>query len=291
MVQDSSKQKLNILISYVYMTDKLIGLLKKNESDIRLLIDSGAFTVWKAGKRIKLKDYINFIKTLPIKPWRYFTLDVIGDGKKTYDNYLRMLDEGLKPVPIFTRGEDFKMLDKYYETSDLVAIGGLVGTPYNKGYVKRVMREVDDRKVHWLGFSWNKFMYYYKPYSCDVSNTSRGTRYGFCEFYIGNLQWVRFLKRNFIKHPYKDKKKLFDIYNESYEEMYFDKNWKGTKESNGSLYRIPIKSWVLCSLDVEKILKTKLFLVATEGEMAKDIMKYYYYWRNNENNINLLRRS
>jgi hypothetical protein len=167
MARDLSK--LNILVSYVYMTNRLCGLLLKNQKDIRLLIDSGAFTAWKAGKRIRLNDYMNFLKKLPIKPWRYFTLDVIGDGEKTWDNYQRMLDEGFKPIPIFTRGEDFAMLDKYYETSDLVAVGGLVGTPGNKGYVKRIMQEIGDRKVHWLGFTHIKYIRYYQPYSVDSS--------------------------------------------------------------------------------------------------------------------------
>jgi len=38
-------------------------------------------------------------------------------------------------VPIFTRGEDPSVLDDYYKTSDVVGIGGLVGTQGNKGFV------------------------------------------------------------------------------------------------------------------------------------------------------------
>jgi len=78
---------------------------------------------------------------------RFFTLDVIGDSKKSYDNYLTMRDQGLSPIPIFTRGTDLSMIDRYYELSDYLGIGGLVGTPGNRGYVKTVMRHIAGRKA------------------------------------------------------------------------------------------------------------------------------------------------
>lgn len=247
-------QKLNILISYVYMTDRLVGLLSKHKKDIRLLIDSGAFTAWKAGKRIKLGDYMNFIKTLPIKPWRYFTLDVIGDPKRTWDNYQKMLDEGLKPVPIFTRGDDFKMLDKYYETSDLVAIGGLVGTPHNKGYVKRMMREVGDRKVHWLGFTKMEYVQYYKPYSVDSSGYCHSVRYVPSTIIHRGNGYTKSLGRSQLACQL-------------------------TLKHNGS-------SYIESSNAIDILYGTKSFIVVIGDPFYRPLIEAYY-----ENNPNLLRRA
>ena len=43
-----SYPKLNILVAYPYADKGTVGFIKKNEKDIRFLLDSGAFTAWKA---------------------------------------------------------------------------------------------------------------------------------------------------------------------------------------------------------------------------------------------------
>jgi hypothetical protein len=189
------KPKLNLLVSYPYFTNDIYAQFKRIDSeDLRLYIDSGAFTAWKAGKEIKLDDYCKFIESLPIVPTRYFTLDVIGNYIKTEENYRIMLDRGFNPVPIFTRGEDVSMIDEYYKTSDLIAIGGLVGTLGNKGFVKGIMKVIGNRKCHWLGFCNLEFMKYYKPYSADSSSLEDGARYGHIRFYIGKGEFTSFSK-------------------------------------------------------------------------------------------------
>lgn len=175
--------KANILVAYPYMKKPMIDLLKQNEHRTRFLLDSGAFTAWKAGKPIALDDYCRFIESLPFEPWRYFMLDVIGDPKATLKNYETMLKRGFKPIPIFTRGEDPSVLEDYYKTSDVVAIGGLVGTKGNKGFVKGIMEKVGKRKVHWLGFTDLNFVKHYKPYSCDASSWNNGAQFGYVTYY------------------------------------------------------------------------------------------------------------
>jgi len=154
-----------------------VKLLQENRDNVRFLLDSGAFTAWKAGKPIALDDYCRFIESLPFESWRYFMLDVIGDPAATMRNYETMLKRGFNPIPIFTRGEDPSVLDDYYKTSDLVAIGGLVGTPGNKGFVKGIMEKVGGRRVHWLGFFDCNFVKHYRPYSCDSSTWKVGATF------------------------------------------------------------------------------------------------------------------
>lgn len=130
-----TEPRLNVLVAYPYATPQVVEQLRQCGPDLRFLLDSGAFTAWKAGKPIELDDYCRFLEALPVKPWRYFALDVIGDPHGTMRNYEAMLRRGFSPVPIFTRGEDPSVLEDYYKTSDVVGIGGLVGTANNRGFV------------------------------------------------------------------------------------------------------------------------------------------------------------
>ena len=176
------------------MTKNIVEILYASRDTCRFVLDSGAFTAWKSGKPIVLDDYCRFIETLPFRPWKYFALDVIGDPEATMKNYQIMLDRGLTPIPIFTRGDDIKVIDEYYKTSDVVGLGGLVGTPGNKGYVKSIMRVIGNRKVHWLGFTNFNFIHHYKPYMCDSSSFAAGVRYARISLFFEPNIWVNFGK-------------------------------------------------------------------------------------------------
>lgn len=196
-----TERRANILIAYPYWKDEIAQTLAANPSKVRLVVDSGAFTAWKAKKPIKLDDYCRFIEGLRFTPWRYFTLDVIGDAHGTLKNYETMLSRGFKPVPIFTRGEDPSILDHYYQTSDLVGVGGLVGTQGNSGFVNGIMKRVAGRKVHWLGFTNLEFIKQYRPYMCDSSTWESGGRYGQIKLYMGNGRSMQVRKADFVKPP------------------------------------------------------------------------------------------
>ena len=92
--------KLNCLVAYPYCSPDLMGKMKRFPQDrLRFLLDCGAFTAWQTGKKIELDDYCKFVETCDPKPWRYFSLDVIGDAEKTAANFEKMLERGFKPVP------------------------------------------------------------------------------------------------------------------------------------------------------------------------------------------------
>ena len=117
--------KLRVLVAFPYFKGAMGQLLAERADDVLLLIDSGAFTAWQAGETIALDDYCRFIETLPIKPWRYFQLDVVGNPDETVKNYDEMRRRGFDPIPIFTRGADPAILDYFYSQTDLVGVGGL----------------------------------------------------------------------------------------------------------------------------------------------------------------------
>jgi hypothetical protein len=249
--------RLNVLVAYPYLNPQMLDLLKRCGSELRFLLDSGAFTAWKAGKPIALDDYCRFLEQLPIKPWRYFALDVIGDPHGTMSNYETMLKRGFKPVPIFTRGEDPSVLDDYYKTSDVVGIGGLVGTPGNRGFVRGIMRHVGDRKVHWLGFTDLDFVKVFRPYMCDSSSWESGARYGGLKLYLGRGRFKAIKKADFASKPdpaILERIKYLGL--DPYQLAQRD-SWHGGYSASRTLCA---RSSVAMSVDVERSLGTKLFL-------------------------------
>lgn len=259
---------LNILVAYPYMNAQLVESLARIGPEMRFVLDSGAFTAWKAGKPIQLDDYCRFLDGLPIKPWRYFTLDVIGDPEGTLHNYETMLKRGFKPVPIFTRGEDPSVMDDYYKTSDVVGIGGLVGTPGNRGFVKGIMRYVGDRMVHWLGFCDINFIKAYRPYMCDSSTWESPARYGTMRLYMGRAKFKTIDRHVFQKTPDEDILSRIKFLGIDPHRLAKSCNWRG---GPSVLRNLCARNGLTLSVDIEKQIKTKMFLAITTN-LALDLL-------------------
>ena len=275
----SSKTYLNILVSYPYAKPNVLQPLIDNKKDIRFLLDSGAFTAWKKGDPIKLKDYLKFIEDLPVKPWKYFALDVIGESKKTKANYKEMLKDGYKPIPIFTRGEDPAMIEKFYKTSEVVAIGGLVGTRRNRGFVKGIMEVVGDRKAHWLGFNYHPFLSHYKPFMCDSSSWLTSFRFAALKLYDKKGKWLSIKKTDFIQRPSKNVLDLISSYDVDPTRLAHVGEWKVSGNGESASEIVAARSWVKYQLDIEKILGTKFFMACTTKWQLEIAIEAYKYWK------------
>jgi hypothetical protein len=255
-------QVLNLLVAYPYVKNEIIQIVKNNQDKIRFLLDSGAFTAWKAGKPIALDDYCRFIESLPFEPWKYFSLDVIGDPHATLKNYEIMLSRGFNPLPIFTRGEDPAVLEEYYKTSDVVGIGGLVGTQGNKGFVKGIMKLVNKRKVHLLGFTNLAFLKVYRPYMADSSSWEMGARFAACPLYLGRGAPLAKIDKTNVKAQLAIPRVREAIIRLGLDpdEFFKPEKWNG---GYSITRRTGARSMVRYSLDVQKHLGTNLFLAAT----------------------------
>ena len=243
------------------MKKNVIEILKENQSRIRFVLDSGAFTAWKAGKEITVDEYCSFIESLPFKPWRYFTLDKIGDPDGSFKNYNLMLERGFKPVPIFTRGEDVSMIDEYYKTSDVLGIGGLVQTKGNKGFVKGIMSKIGDRKVHWLGFNAKYFLAYYKPYMCDSSSWSSSFRFASAKVYDKNGKWMAFTKKDFSKKPSDKLLRLIESHGVDPKRLAINSQWSnGNKSEEYAIETLTHRTWVKFQKDLKDKLDVNFFL-------------------------------
>ena len=117
-------RKKHYLLSYFYIGKKERGLIPKLAP---LFLDSGAFSAWRRGSIINIKEYMAFIREYEKYLGVYANLDVIGDDKATMDNQRIMESEGLKPLPTYHRSEDEYYLERYLETHSHIALGGMVG--------------------------------------------------------------------------------------------------------------------------------------------------------------------
>lgn len=269
---------LNILVAYPYMTPDILKILTDNKSQIRFVLDSGAFTAWKSGKEIDLDEYCKFIEKLPVKPWRYFTLDKIGDPEGSYKNYETMLKRGLTPIPIFTRGESVSMLETYYKTSEVVGIGGLVGTKGNKGFIKAIMHMVGKRKCHWLGFNERNFISAYKPYMCDSSSWSAAVRYASLKLYHSNGIFYQVGKKDFIKQP---DRKIIDIlrkYGVEPTRLSQASEWRNSGRGDCALEVVTYRSWAKYQMDIKSKLDVNFFLACASSWQVKLMLDSYKYW-------------
>lgn len=277
-------RKINLLIAYPYIINDLANFmpfLVEHKDKLRLLIDSGAFTAWKSGSPVQLDEYVNFIKSLPFEPWNYFTLDVIGDSKKSYDNYLTMRDQGLSPIPIFTRGTDLSMIDRYYELSDYLGIGGLVGTPGNRGYVKTVMRHIAGRKVHLLGFTDKNFIKVYRPYSCDSSSVTSAGRYGMIDLFDNRAgAFFRVGRKDFTDRPSSRLTDLVASYGCDIKRLESNESWKGGRAVSMML---SFRSHIRSSFAFADRLGVNYFLAAFAEEFKYNTLAFLdaYHWEIN----------
>lgn len=255
-------KKINVLIAYPYMSASVVNLLEEHKNEFRFVLDSGAFTAWKTGKEIKLDDYCRYIESLPFKPWQYFTLDVVGDPDKTFENYQTMLKRGFNPIPIFTRGEKIQMLDEYYKTAEIVGLGGLVGTQGNKGFVNGLMKHIAGRKCHLLGFTAIEYLKTYKPYMCDSSSWKNARRYGNVYLYGGGGKFKLLTKKDFATKPSKDIITTLETLGFDSKELARKDTWHGYKKSSNL---ITVASWLMFQFDVRKNLGTQFFLATADA--------------------------
>jgi len=103
-------------------------------SNRKILLDSGAYSARKAGKIIDINEYMRFVKNHNDLFHRYFNLDVINEeltsqqkGERSLNNYNTMRDKDLNPVPVFHHGSDLSILDYYKKNSnsDYIGLGNI----------------------------------------------------------------------------------------------------------------------------------------------------------------------
>lgn len=271
--------KCNLLVAYPYCTTNLLSALRRHQGSVRFLLDSGAFTAFMAGKAVELNDYERFVKSLQdagVDVWRYFTLDVIGNPAETRRNYDTLLSRGLTPIPIFTRGEDPKAIEDYYAMSDVVAIGGVVGTNDPAGFINGMMRHVGNRRVHWLGFTRREFLKHYRPYMCDSSSYSETARYGWLNLYAGGGHWYETISRHEFRKPIPPRlERILQDYGLSSAMLVRNAAWHGA----GASRTASRMSWARWQYDIGRQLNVRLFISVSVEKDFEWFVEHHNYWK------------
>lgn len=88
-------------------------------------LDSGAFGAWSRGVVLRVEDYIAHVQANGHHFEVVANLDVIGDPVATWENYVKMREAGLNPMPVWHFGEDISWLHRYAAETDYIGLGGI----------------------------------------------------------------------------------------------------------------------------------------------------------------------
>lgn len=148
----SELPNLHILISYAEKNPQLrIDTLREacsGKVNVRIFLDSGAFSVMTTGKKIKLSPYIQFIYDNIDSIDAYAALDVIGDPWKTEDNLNAMRSSGLDPVAVDHFGSSMDTWRHICHNHGYVAIGGAARSGMTTHRLFSKMRFVEALKIN-----------------------------------------------------------------------------------------------------------------------------------------------
>lgn len=287
--------KIDALLSYFYVKKDIHSFLEYHSKSFNFILDSGAFSAFKLSKEIKPEDYISYLHNTKIPYEWYFTLDKIGDPVQTRKNYTILKNEGLLPVPIFTRGDTEQEYLNYYNDRKFIGIGGIAGTQGNKEFLYRCMETFGEgTKQHWLGFWQRDFLLRYKPYSCDTMAWGNGRRYGNV-FYYKNRQLYQIPTVSRILGEVCTKRQNLQIkelkrYSQSLgipDYIYKQKDYWLSKDK-----RVPVSQLITtCAmLEYIKMIKekigTRIFLVASSCNTPQEIQTLLHCKKILENGFN-----
>lgn len=177
----------------------------------RLVIDSGAYSMWSRGKEFNIDEYIDFLNSNDVLDQAFWAAEAdVIPGKmgidpteqerneapeKSWQNYLYMIERVKWPkkiVPIFHQGEDFKhlkrMLEFRFSDGDHIPYIGI--SPRNDVHVNekmkwyevvwKIIRESSNPDVltHNFGMTTISLMEQYPSMSSDSTSWVRSASFG-----------------------------------------------------------------------------------------------------------------
>lgn len=259
------KSMVNILIAYPYFSNTVEQAYERfGHGFEELMIDSGAFTAYNAGKKIELWDYIDFLKRIDyLKPKYRIQLDVIGDHKATKENYKKTLDLGMDVIPVFTRGTPINEINDLLATSNIALLGGVAQGKDREKYTKFVLDNAPKGRLHLLGFTNQWIVDNYQPYSVDASSWKKSARFGGFDLFVPNkgiysIDQKRMVRDRVKLHNFVTKKN--PLLGEWLEGYIKDKKQKGAIYWNKSYHQmLSTYAWVEYAYYIYKKNNTRFF--------------------------------
>jgi len=148
------------------------------------------FADWSFNKspevRKYLDNYIAFIHKYKDQLLGYVNLDIIYNAEESWENQKYMEENGLRPIPVFHYGEDFKWLKRYVDNYEYIGIGGVAGGVTLKQFTTSlgdkafsyITEARSDLKVHGFAVTSIELMKKYPWFSVDSTTWLKIPAYG-----------------------------------------------------------------------------------------------------------------
>lgn len=173
----------NVLFSFAQLSRTgQASIPQGNPSSI--MLDSGAFSAYRSGRRIDILHYCDFISSNLDRIDHYVNLDVIGDAEASMANLQFMESRGLSPMPVFHHGEDFDVLRRLRDSYPYIGLGGMV--PRSR-----------PRMFEWLTTIFERFPHKYHGFG--VGDVSLIKAFPFHS--VDNTTWKRIVQQPVLKTP------------------------------------------------------------------------------------------
>lgn len=191
----------NLLFSYAFIKNpkKLVELLG-SPLPKRIILDSGAFSVWSNGGTIDIDAYANFaveIKTLlpaevdlhvvnlDVLPGKWGMVpsaeEIAKSAEAGWANMLFLESKGLKVIHVFHQHEDFAILERLRKHSDYIGISPAndVSMEEKLAWLNKVFFTLKDTiKCHGFAVTSHRQLFGYPFYSVDSSSWVTPARFG-----------------------------------------------------------------------------------------------------------------
>lgn len=157
---------------YSFATEKKPAIKWKRN----LILDSGAFTEFTAGRKINIDELISFIKEH--KPQNAIQLDKIGDEEETWNRF-KYMEKQVKVLPVIHHKASKKHIERVLalNEADYISLGGLVPLARNKkeliswvDYLYSAYPLIRTKRVHCLGIMQKDILERYPFYSADSTS-------------------------------------------------------------------------------------------------------------------------
>lgn len=175
-----------VLMSYYHIRDRKAWKVHVERLGLKVLLDSGEFTRWKAeqkGKAVKpirVEEYADFIEAHKEVLFAWFNLDLVGDAEASNKNAAYLKSRGLAPVEIWHVGSRLEDLDALVaEDLPVIAIGGHVGLSEKarREAFDQVFARHPKQNFHFLGGS-SRLLFEYAWFSADSTSWVACRKYG-----------------------------------------------------------------------------------------------------------------
>jgi hypothetical protein len=129
---------------------------------MKVILDSGAYTMSRKKVKIDIDQYAEFVKKHSNVFCHYFNMDKINDGEKSYENWHYLKSKGVETIPVFHIGTSERFLRLYLEETNYIGLGAIANLSSKKRLVsldyiwKKYLLDEEGNakyKVHGLGLT------------------------------------------------------------------------------------------------------------------------------------------